>query len=271
MMSLGEVKVRSEPCEPPGHLSPSSISTWLQCPLRFKLGRIDRIPEASTEAQILGSYTHEILEHLYLMEPQDRSIEASRFLAKKLWDEKWSDEVASLHLSLEQERLFRWNVWWCVEALFRMEDPTTTQLGGTEQRLEVQLDRFKLIGILDRWSPEGDGTVLISDYKTGKKPRPKYEAEKKFQLAIYTHLVQTSLDLEVSCTELLYLKEGIRWKFAPTAQYVESVLETVSSVSEELVQSCASGAFTAKPAKLCDWCSFKGICPAWNPSSQGTL
>ena len=59
----------SLPMEPvpyalPKYLSPSSIGTFNQCPMRYKYAKLDKIPEPSTEPQILGSFVHEILEDL---------------------------------------------------------------------------------------------------------------------------------------------------------------------------------------------------------------
>ena len=258
-----DLVVESEPCAPPPHLSPSSIGTWQQCPLRFKYGRIDKVPEPSTEAQILGSFTHEILEFLYELPRHERTPETARFLSKRLWEDKWAEETYELNLSPEAERQFRWKVWWCVEALFKMENPAEVELGGMEQKLETQLGNIKLLGILDRWHSLDDGRVVISDYKTGKKPRPMYEMEKKFQLGIYVHLVRVALGLDVAYTELLYLKEGIRWRFDPDNNFVDGVVSTVSRVADEIYASCSEGRFVAKPQKLCDWCSFKSECPAW--------
>lgn len=259
----GSVLVETAPCEAPPHLSPSSIGTWQQCPLRYKLGRIDKIQEPPTSAQLLGSFTHEVLEFLYQLPRDARTLHSAKLLSKQLWDEKWMEEAKILKLSAEQERQFRWQVWWCIEALFRMEDPSAMDLGGTEQRLETFIDGTKLLGILDRWHTDENGLVVISDYKTGKKPQPKYEAEKKFQLAVYVHLVEKSLGLSVSYTELLYLKEGVRWKFEPDTGFVDGVIQTVSSVAKEVASACSDGAFEAKPSKLCDWCSFRPSCPAW--------
>ena len=58
--------------ELPHHLSASSITTYEQCPLRFRFSRIDRIPEPTTEAMILGTFVHEILEELYRIRPSAR-------------------------------------------------------------------------------------------------------------------------------------------------------------------------------------------------------
>ena len=49
----------------PKYMSPSSISTFQQCPLKFKFYKLDRLPTESTEAQHLGSFVHEVLEELF--------------------------------------------------------------------------------------------------------------------------------------------------------------------------------------------------------------
>lgn len=247
----------------PRHLSPSSIGTWQQCPLRFRFSRLDKIPEPATEAQLLGSMTHEILEFLYAEEPENRTTARARALAATLWNDKWQDEVAVLNLSEDDLRRFRWQVWWCVEALFAMEDPRTVSLAGIEHQVTTKIEEVTLLGIIDRWELLPDGTVKIGDYKTGKKPRPQYEGEKKFQLTVYKALVEDELNLPVTQTELLYLKDGIRWVYEPTDQDVASMKETVVKVWREIVESCSSGNFEARTSVLCGWCSYKNMCPAW--------
>ena len=53
------------PYETPAYMSPSSIGTFNQCPMRYKYAKLDRIPEDSTEAQVLGSFVHEVLEEFF--------------------------------------------------------------------------------------------------------------------------------------------------------------------------------------------------------------
>lgn len=262
-MSFGEVVVRGEVVTPPGHLSPSSINTWQQCPYKFKLSRIDKISEPPTEAQMLGNFTHEILEQLYLLPHESRSIAAAKSIAASLWAEKWAEETKILRLTDKQIHQFRWQVWWFVEALFDLENPKQVTLAGVEQKLEVEVGDVTLLGFMDRWHIDENGHAVISDYKTGKKPRPQYEGEKRFQLGVYTHLVQQNTGMEVSYAELIYLRDGIRWGFKPEVDFVNDVVDTVERVWSEIKESCSTGEFVAKQHKLCDWCSFKPTCPAW--------
>ena len=259
----GPMMVECEPVTSPAHLSPSSISTWMQCPLRFKYSRIDRIPEPSTSAQLLGSFTHEVLEHLYMLPAADRTIATARRLTGDLWNNKWAAEVEVLNLSDKELHAFRWQTWWCVEALFAMENPQETELDGIEHKVDLHIGDVKLLGIIDRWNRLPDGGAIISDYKTGKKPRPQYEGEKKLQLTVYAELAEAVLNVEVRKTELLYLKEQVRWEYVPTAQDRERMRETVQSVWADIQDSCTSGTFTASTSILCNWCHYKSMCPAW--------
>lgn len=257
------VVVRTDPQDLPHHLSPSSINTWEQCPYKFKLSRLDKISEPPTEAQMLGNFTHEILESLYMLPHAERTLPMARSIAAGLWHSKWQEQVKVIDPTPEQVRMFRWQTWWFVEALFALEDPTTVTLAGVEQKLQVNIAGVTLLGFMDRWHMGDDGLAVISDYKTGKKPRPQYEGEKRFQLGVYTHLVQENLDVEVGYAELIYLKEGLRWGFKPDKKFVDGVVSTVERVWGEIRESCESGSFEAKRHKLCDWCSFKRDCPAW--------
>ena len=40
--------------------------------------------------------------------------------------------------------------------------------------------------------------------------------------------------------------------------------EELLSLWKGIVEAWEKDAFPAKPGKLCEWCSFKTICPAWN-------
>jgi putative RecB family exonuclease len=79
------------------YLSPSSIGTYRSCPQKFKLSRIDRIPEPPTWATHLGTFVHEVLEHLYQQPSESRTVEGLRTLAGSLWtDNEWESKVLSL-------------------------------------------------------------------------------------------------------------------------------------------------------------------------------
>ena len=135
--------------ENPPYMSPSSISTFQQCPLKYKFSRLDKLPSESTEAQVLGSFVHEVLEELFKEDRVDRTEATARRLARDLWTDKWAAEFYDLK-EKSPENEFRWKAWWCIENYFGMEDPTSFDASGIESKMQGDLDGVPLLGIIDR-------------------------------------------------------------------------------------------------------------------------
>jgi len=125
----------------PDRLSPSSISTFRQCPLKFKYSKIDGLPDAPTEATVLGNFVHEVLETMYELPPEQRTQETAKALARQLWSESWGEKAMSLIHTDKELNFFRWTAWWCIENLWRLEDPINTSPWAIEDsstRTELQ-------------------------------------------------------------------------------------------------------------------------------------
>lgn len=248
----------------PKYLSPSSISTFQQCPLRFKYSRIDKIKEPSTEAQIGGSMAHEVLELLMQRPAVERTIATARQILLDVWDSTWNEQALELGFSDYDRHMFRFRVWNYIENYFALEDPSTVELAGIECRLEGTIDDVPVLGILDRWEHADDGSAVISDYKTGKVSKKPYDAEKRQQLMVYVALHESLYDSTVSRAELIYLKnKGTRVAYEPTTEARAEMRAAVTSVWADMHNSCTTGEFETRKTRLCDWCFYKTTCPAW--------
>jgi len=256
-MDLGPI-----PYEPPRYMSPSSIGTFQQCPMKFKFSRLDRLPTESTEAQHLGSFVHEVLEDLFALPAEERTESAARSIARWQWNMKWNEKFNEL-AEKGTENEFRWKAWWCIENYFGMEDPTSFEAAGIEAKMDGAIDGVPIFGIIDRWTLEND-KLVISDYKTGKKPRPQYEWEKKMQITIYSILLAEQEEREVERAELLYLKSGEFARYEIDAELESAVRVEVSNTWDKVTTSCASGEFQTITGPLCNWCDYKPICPEWS-------
>lgn len=250
---------------PPSRLSPSSVGTFRQCPLRYRLSRLDGLPEPSSPEQLRGSFVHEILERLFEFDPEQRTIATARGIAADLWASKWVDEVQEeLNLSEKGLREWRWHAWWCVEEYFALEDPQEIHPTGLETRLEGKVAGVPFMGIIDRWCVGNDGRATITDYKTGKAPLPRYAGDKIFQIMVYADMLNSDKGLDVETVELIYLKTpGQKAQYQPSAEQLGKMRQTVKTVWEQVHEACETGSFEPKPSKLCDWCNYKTICPAF--------
>lgn len=254
---------------PPAYLSPSSIGTFQQCPLRYKYTRIDGMVDPPTEATTMGNFVHEVLEQLHLIDPDLRTKNEATLILRRLWDSEWGEKAAAV-LGGDTKALheFRWKSYWCVENYFKLEDPSLVILDGIEYGLEdtITIDGTDVTvkGFVDRWEFCDDGTIKVSDYKTGKTPRPQWVDDKFQQLQIYAVFLQKQLNSEVRDLELLYLKDGTKYEKSITQDDLEETKETLVAVRRSIDLFCEQEKFPARKSKLCDWCAQKSICPAWN-------
>lgn len=249
---------------PPPYLSPSSISTYQQCPLKFKFSRIDKLEDPPTEATLRGNYVHSVFEELYKAPKEERTLEYARTLARDFWWNQYCEPVAKILPTEKEMRLFRWSSWWCIENLFEMESPDSVSFDGLEYELNSTIAGVQIKGFIDRWKIGEDGGIHVGDYKTGKTPGPRYREDKFFQLLIYAHVLQSTLEKNVTTLELLYVKDSVRLSRQVTDGDFQNVENVVTGVKRQVDESCSSGVFATKRSRLCDWCSYKSICPEWS-------
>ena len=248
----------------PPHLSPSSISTFQQCPLKFKFSRIDGMTEPPTEATLRGNFVHSVFEELYSIAPEDRTLESAKIIAKDLWDLDYNEKVSPFIKSADDKRMFRWSSWWCIENLWKIENPQLVHIDGIETELNNDICGVTIKGFIDRWQVTDNGTIVIGDYKTGKVPSDRYKDNKFFQLLLYGHILQRMTGKDVERVELLFVKDGVKLEHTVEPNDFAEVEEVVVNVKKNIDERCQSGEFETNRTRLCDWCSFKRICPAWS-------
>lgn len=250
---------------PPEYLSPSSLSTFRQCPQRFKFNKIDLIPDPSNHWAVLGNFVHDVLEEMYKLPPEMRVLESARMIAKEMWDTKWVDEAHRVLRTEKEIKDFRWTAWFCIENLWLIEDPKTVDPTGLEYELNGEIGGVKIRGFIDRYGPSKDSLMLtVSDYKTGKTPKGSYIDEKFTQLLLYAILLSNLGVGDVDRVELLYLKDGVRLEKLITTSDIIRTTEYVQETKQEVDSCCKTGFFEARTSYLCNFCSYKKICPAWS-------
>ena len=113
-------------------------------------------------------------------------------------------------------------------------------------------------GIVDRLEREPDGLV-VSDYKSGKAPRPRYVEAKLSQVLLYAAAIAEQQGERPRRARLLYLGQR-----AVETDVTEAAIETVVSELQQtwsdMNSSCETWEFEAKTGPLCGWCPFVGEC-----------
>jgi putative RecB family exonuclease len=244
----------------PQYLSPSSIGTFQQCPLRFKFSRIDKLPEPPTIHTMLGNFVHEILEDLYSFDSENRTLQVARSIARDKWDNKYSIETKQLNID---DHDFRWKAWWCVENLWKCEEPSTVNLDSVEYEINGSIEGVQIRGFVDRFQKDENGSIVVEDYKTGKVPNPRFTDDKFQQLFIYAVMLE-ALDIgTVSEIRLMYLVAPKILSRSVDDDARKKTIRTLVETKRLVDLFCEKEDFPAKPGPLCNWCTFKKICPAW--------
>lgn len=240
------------------------MSTYRQCPLKFKFNKIDQIPDLPSDATLLGNFVHETLEEFYARQPEERTIGLARQIAGELWvSGQWEERVSPYVGPPAEIKTFRWRAWWCIENLWLIENPEQVEPSGIEEEVNGPIGSATVKGFIDRFQKDADGNIVISDYKTGKTPNKRYVGDKFVQLKIYATLMkELGMGNPVSL-ELLFLKDGVKFSHQLVDADILETVDYVSSTYEAIVESCATGDFPYNRSKLCDWCAYKKICPAW--------
>lgn len=251
----------------PSFLSPSSIATYRDCPQKFKLSRIDRIPQPPSWATHVGTFVHEVLEHLYQLDPDERTQDALKSLASSRWvSSGWEGKVNALEELPGSIKDFKVQSFTCMTNLWQLENPQETELDGMEHEVVADVEGVAMKGYIDRFT-FGDDGIVISDYKTGKVPNPTFtsDSDKFFQLLAYAAMLEAADQESTSKVQLLYLGVPVVHELAVTPVNLAVAKGTIVETREGIDAAVSAGEFPCNVTKLCDWCHYKktGDCPAF--------
>ena len=246
----------------PSRLSPSAIATYESCPRRFEYARVFRLPDPAGEAAVVGSFVHLVLEALLGLAASERSLDAARAIARSL-RASFEAGVDFVRLGLDEAgaRAFRRRAWEAIAGYFAMEDPRRVEVRAREEDLGAELGGVAMRGILDRLDEEGDGTLVVVDYKTGRVPPPRYRTTAFGQLEIYGALLEAK-GVAAARGRLLYLRhrEALEVELGEAA--TRRATERVRRVAAVIERDFAREDFAPRPGPLCRSCPFAAFCPA---------
>lgn len=249
-------------------VSPSRLSDFKQCPQLFKFRSIDRLAEPATVYQARGTTAHLALQNLYDSPPEQRTPELLYDLFRQAWAEIRDEEYPELFESVDDEREWGLESLQLLANYFALEDPRTVEPVGCELDLFEQLDNVPVRGILDRIDETEDGELVITDYKTGKAPPERYALPAFFALKIYALLVKRYLGRTPVELRLLYLNGPTVYSLPVTDQQLSAMERQVTALWKAIKRAEERSLYPARPGRLCDWCSFQDLCPAFGGTGE---
>lgn len=245
-------------------LSPSRVNDFSNCPLLYKYRIIDQLPESPSLDAERGTLVHTVLHDLFESPAELRTVQTAIDLLPTRWQQqlRMKPELTAL-ITSEKEWLDRASA--LLKTYFDLENPTNFEPTHRELHLEQDLSEdIYLHGYVDRLDVASTGEVRIIDYKTGKSPKPGWEDKALFQLRVYALLYWKETQNIPKLLQLIYLGDSNVLKSTPTEQDLIATESTLLKIAASIKQAIETDTWAPRKSKLCDWCSFKSICPAHN-------
>jgi RecB family exonuclease len=239
-------------------LSFTRVDTFEQCPRRFRYQYVDGLPQAPAPQLSFGSSIHSTLEWLYdRKHPELPSLDETLQALFEAWD---STGYAAVDRE-EQLRAYA-HAREIVSAFHaRVADEGFRLPAATEAWFELPVGQdIVVIGAIDRVDVDGSGDLHVIDYKTSRRARSRGQVRDSLQLAIYALATRELYGRLPASVALDFVVPGVR-VVVPVA---ELALDTVPDRLRAAAARIRAGEDTPTPNRLCDWCDYQPICPAWN-------
>jgi RecB family exonuclease len=248
--------------------TPSRLTSWLDCPRRYRFTYVDRPMPAKGAPwahNSVGAVVHTALASWWSLPVGRRTPPAAAELVRQKWiglgfrdDEQsaeWCDRAAAM-----VERY--------AEGLDPYDEPV-----GVERTVAMRTDRLAVSGRIDRLDRRGDELVVV-DYKTGRHVLTTDDARGSLALAIYALAAARTMRRSCVTVELHHLPSGdvVQWRHTPAT--LERHLGRAEDIAQEAAAAQAAAAdggaetaaerdalFPPRPGPMCGWCDFSAHCP----------
>jgi len=253
--------------------SHSSLETFRNCPLQFNYKYVEKIQidlKKNMEA-FMGSMVHDTLEKLYtdLKYKKLLSLEELLIFYNNLWKENYSTETVEIiregytelqYKSLGEEYLTN---YYNTYKPFNQGKTIGLEMQVNLSLYDKERDKtYNLIGFIDRLSLVSENHIEIIDYKTNISPKTQEEVDIDKQLALYSIAVREKFPF-VERIDLCwyFLSVGIKQVSSRTDLELEMLKEETIKTIREIEDSVEKDNFPGKPSALCNWCSYRSVCP----------
>jgi putative RecB family exonuclease len=247
----------------PSSLSPSKLSSFTTCALRFRFASIDKLPEPPTRAASRGTLVHAGLERLFTLPEAERVPAAAGPCLDAALDAYRDDpEWTGLALDADAETAVVAEARHLIDNYFLLEDPRQVVPIGIELQLEVDIGGVTIRGIIDRLDLV-DGELVVTDYKTGRPPSDRHARTSMTGVHVYSLLCERHFGRRPTRVQLLHLAEPVAIVAEPTEQSTRGLERRLQAVWRAVESACEHDDFRPRPSRLCDWCAFQRWCPSF--------
>lgn len=246
--------------------SHSRLSTFEQCPLKYKYQYIDGITtEVENIEAFMGTLVHRTLQKLYadLLHSRLNSIQELLAHYNSLWKQYWHNKIRIVKKEYTADN-YRQMGERCIKNYYKHYNPF-----GGEKTLGLEITvatdlgeyrSYKFRGIIDRLAQRPDGCFEIHDYKTSSTLPGQNTIDSDRQLALYQLAAENEWSFDKNNVELVwhYLIFNKELRSRRTVEELNQLREeTIEQIQR--IESCRQ--FPAQESALCNWCQYDFLCP----------
>jgi putative RecB family exonuclease len=249
-----------------GSLSPSRAADFKSCPLLYRFRCIDHLPEAPSRVATRGTLVHAVLESLFDLPAQQRTLQAAQGLLPAAWQRVLDEAPEAAELFAEDADGSQLQEWLAsaaglIENYFALEDPARLEPHAREERVEIVIDGVRLRGYVDRIDVSPAGDIRIVDYKTGTSPREAFEAKALFQMKFYALVLWRTRGVVPRQLRLMYLADTDTLSYQPDADELARFERTLMAIWAAIRRATEAQDFRPNRSALCQWCDHQALCP----------
>lgn len=256
--------------------SHSRLSTFEECPKKFKFKYLDKIrpPIEKTMETHLGKVVHESLEWLY-SQVKDKnyipSLDEVLIYYKRKWEHSWDDAIKNVKKRYTKKDYYNQGVEYLIN-YYMKHKPFDDNTIDVEKKIIIELDkdgRYKIQGFIDRLVYNLENQEYeIHDYKTSSRLPKLEDVENDRQLALYSIAIKENFGHDKNVKLVWhYLAYNRKIKSQRTNPQLDKLKQDTINLIRE-IESTEN--FPTRISRLCDWCEYKPICPAWNKNPPKT-
>lgn len=256
MTTTATSEVHSEDAAQPLRLSFSRVDTYQQCPLRFRFAYLDKLPEEPNPHLSWGTSVHRAIETWWSQKlPAAPPVDVLLQALYDCWDDTGFEGMA-------RDDKITWYRY-AQNVLRRHHERYASRFVpavASEEWFALELaEDLEVVGSIDHVARIPSGGIGIVDWKTGKRAKTKQDVRGSLQLAIYTLAAVELWGHEPEWVALDFVVPGVRVTVPREEIDTEAARATILQVAERV----RAEAFPPSPSRLCDWCDYRSLCPAF--------
>ena len=134
-----------------------------------------------------------------------------------------------------------------------------TRLVDIERTFTIEVDNFKIFGVIDRVDMDDNGDYIVVDYKTSISEKNKDSLRRDLQLLVYYDAVHKLYNKVPRLVGHWYLVSDNVVSVIPTTEDLKEIRSRIMSICTSIVTE----QFEPVKSSSCNFCDYKLLCPKW--------